>query len=91
VKVDEWGFEESTEAALLAAGYLKPEPSDFDPLLGLDTAELFAFIGAAHIAKWHRLLGRYGNDPHAAQRGFAKRLAASSTPEARWNCSARGW
>ena len=48
----------------------------FDPALGLDTAELFAFIGATQITKWEKLLGRYGNDPDAAQRGFAKRLAA---------------
>jgi type I restriction enzyme R subunit len=45
-------------------------------VLGLDTAELFAFIGATQITEWEKLLGRYGNDPDAAQRGFAKRLAA---------------
>ena len=76
MKVDERGFEDAIEAALLAGGYLKSEPSHFDPVLGLDTAELFAFIGATQVTKWQRLLGRYGNDPDAAQRGFAKRLAA---------------
>ena len=76
MKVDERGFEESIEAELLAGGYLKSLPSHFDALLGLDTAELFAFIGATQITEWERLLGRYGNDPAAAQRGFAKRLAA---------------
>ena len=76
MKVDERGFEESVEAALLAGGYLKSEPAHFDPVLGLDTAELFAFIGTTQITEWERLLGRYGNDPDAAQRGFAKRLAA---------------
>jgi len=76
MKVDERGFEEAIEAALVAGGYLKSVPSHFDPVLGLDTAELFAFIGATQITEWEKLLGRYGNDPDAAQRGFAKRLAA---------------
>ena len=76
MKVDERSFEESIEAALVAGGYLKSLPAHFDPLLGVDTAELFAFIGATQITEWERLLGRYGNDPDAAQRGFAKRLAA---------------
>jgi type I restriction enzyme R subunit len=76
VKVDERGFEESIEAALLSGGYLKSERSHFDPVLGFDSAELFAFIGATQITEWERLLSRYGNDPDAAQRGFAKRLAA---------------
>lgn len=76
MKVDERGFEDAIEAALLAGGYLRSEPSHFDPLLGLDTAELFAFIGATQITEWERLLGRYGNDADAAQRGFAKRLAS---------------
>ncbi len=76
MKVDERGFEDAIEAALLAGGYLKSVPSHFDPALGLDTAELFAFIGATQNPEWEKLLGRYGNDPDAAQRGFAKRLAA---------------
>ena len=75
MKVDERGFEDAIEAALVAGGYLKSLPSHFDPSLGLDTAELFAFIGATQTTEWERLLGRYGNDPDAAQRGFAKRLA----------------
>jgi type I restriction enzyme R subunit len=76
MKIDEQGFEHAIEAALLAGGYHRSVPSHFDPWLGLDTAELFAFIGATQITEWEKLLGRYGNDPDAAQRGFAKRLAA---------------
>ncbi|MHB8263980.1 MAG: hypothetical protein ACYDGY_09600, partial [Acidimicrobiales bacterium] len=76
MKPDERAFEDAIEAALLADGYLRSIPSHFDPVLGLDTAELFAFIGATQITEWERLLGRYGNDPDAAQRGFAKRLAS---------------
>jgi len=76
VKVDERGFEDAIEASLLAGGYLKSVPSHFDRVLGLDTAELFAFIGATQVKEWESLLGRYGNDPDVAQAGFAKRLAS---------------
>ncbi len=49
---------------------------DFDPTLGLDTAELFTFIGATQAEAWHELLKRYGCDPNAAQAKFADRVAA---------------
>ncbi len=75
--VDERLFEEAIEASLLEhGGYLKSFPSHFDAILGLDTAELFAFIGATQIKDWESLLGRYGNDADSAQRAFAKRLAS---------------
>lgn len=75
--INERGFEDSIEASLLSdGGYLKSQPSNFDPTLGLDTAELFAFIRATQPKEWEQLLGRYGNDPTSAQRGFAKRIAA---------------
>ena len=50
-------------------------PTDFDSVRGLDTAELFAFIGATQADEWHDLLTLYGGDPNKAQRGFADRLA----------------
>jgi type I restriction enzyme R subunit len=74
--VDERGFEETIETALLACGYIRSYPSHFDPALGLDTSELFAFLGAAQPREWETLLGRYGGDANAAQSGFVKRLAA---------------
>jgi len=76
VRPDERRFEEEIEGHLLAHGYLRSAPSHFDAVLGLDTAELFAFIGATQVVAWESLLGRYGSDPDQAQRGFAKRLAA---------------
>jgi type I restriction enzyme R subunit len=77
VRPDERSFEEAIEASLLDhGGYLKSVPSNFDQMLGLNTAELFAFIGATQAKQWERLLGQYGNDPDSAQRGFAKRLAS---------------
>jgi type I restriction enzyme R subunit len=77
VKPDEHTFEDAIEASLLErGGYAASLPSHFDPLLGLDTSELFAFIGATQARAWEDLLGRYGNDPDHAQQGFAKRLAS---------------
>jgi type I restriction enzyme R subunit len=77
MSVNERQFENVIENSLLTeGGYLKSAPSHFDALLGLDTAELFAFIGATQPEEWEALLGRYGSDPNAAQRGFAKRLAS---------------
>ena len=77
MSVDERLFEDAIEAHLLDhGGYLKSFASSFDPVLGLDTAELFSFVGATQIDTWNSLLGRYGNDADAAQNGFAKRLAS---------------
>jgi hypothetical protein len=49
VKVDERGFEDAVETSQLAGDYLRSELSHLDPLLGLGTAELFAFIGPTQI------------------------------------------
>jgi type I restriction enzyme R subunit len=77
MRPDERRFEDAIEASLLdEGGYLKSVPSNFDPDLGLDTGELFAFIGATQMTEWERLLGLYGNDPDEVQRGFARRLAS---------------
>ena len=74
---DEKGFEDAIEASLLGGGYLRSEASHFDRVLGLDTAELFAFIGVTQSKAWEQLLSRgYGNDADVAQKGFAKRLAS---------------
>jgi type I restriction enzyme R subunit len=45
-------------------------------VLGLDTAELFAFIGATQADDWSRLVKNHGGDPNTAQRKFAQRLAS---------------
>ena len=77
MSVDERLFEDAIEASLLDdGGYLKSSPSNYDPVLGLDPVELFAFIEATQPDDWNSLVSRYGNDPAAAQRGFAKRLAS---------------
>jgi type I restriction enzyme R subunit len=80
--------EEQFEAAICASlagpgGYtaiksdmLQGEPRDFDPVRGLDTAELLAFLGATQIDAWHELMKRYGGDPDVAQAGFTDRVAS---------------
>ena len=74
---DEKAFEDAIEASLLASGYVKSVSSNFDRVLGLDTSELFAFVGATQAKAWEQLLSRgYGNVADAAQRGFAKRVAS---------------
>jgi type I restriction enzyme R subunit len=75
--VNERLFEDSIEQSLLRdGGYLQSLPAYFDKALGIDTSELFAFIGATQPKEWQALLSRYGNDANAAQRGFARRLAS---------------
>lgn len=76
MKIDERLFEDAIEQFLLEhGGWLRSSPSNFDPVLGLDTYELFTFISTTQIKAWNSLLARYGNNPDAAQRGFSKRLA----------------
>ncbi len=79
----EFDFESQICAALAASGGYseskvgteQAEPRDFDPQAGLDTAELFAFIGATQADEWARLIALHGGDPDTAQRNFVKRLA----------------
>lgn len=76
MKINERLFEDAIEQSLLEhGGWLRSSPSNFDPTLGLDISELFAFISATHVKAWNALLGRYGNNLDTARRGFAKRLA----------------
>ena len=80
-KVDEKGFEsficdglvESGGYTAAKVGTAQGAPTDFDPVRGLDTTELFAFIGATQGDRWQELRTLYG-DPDKAQRAFADRL-----------------
>jgi type I restriction enzyme R subunit len=71
---DEGAFGAAIVAAMLERGWEEGSPSNYRPELGLDTAELYQFIGASQGAEWKELLAVYGNDPDEAQRGFAQRL-----------------
>ncbi|MFL5862970.1 MAG: hypothetical protein ACJ780_19710 [Solirubrobacteraceae bacterium] len=48
---------------------------DFDPKLGFDAAELFAFIEATQQPSWERLIKAHGGDPGRARERFRLRLA----------------
>ena len=51
-------------------------PRDFDSAAGVDTTDLFEFIGATQADEWSRLVDAgYGGDASAAQSGFVQRLA----------------
>ena len=52
------------------------QSDDFDPATGIDTAELFAFLGLTQADEWERLKQQgYGGDANEAQRRFVQRLA----------------
>jgi type I restriction enzyme R subunit len=71
-------FEEAINAHLLAHGWISGTASNYRPVLGLDIAELFTFIGATQATEWKRLLGLRGG-ADVAQRKFSERLAAEIT------------
>ena len=48
-------------------------PRDFDAAAGVDTADLFEFIGATQADEWSRLVSvGYGDDASPAQAGFTQ-------------------
>ena len=55
-------------------GWERGSNADYRPDLGLDTAQLFTFIGATQQAEWDTLVTFYGGDQESAQRGFVKQL-----------------
>jgi type I restriction enzyme, R subunit len=71
----ERSFEDAIESSLLGSGWLRGAASNYDRRLGLDTAELFAFIGATQPNEWAKLLAYHGNNPDEAQRHFGQYLA----------------
>ncbi|MGH2759839.1 MAG: type I restriction endonuclease subunit R, partial [Actinomycetota bacterium] len=69
-------FEDAIENALLTrAGYEQGSQHDYDPALGIDTLQLFTFIGATQNDPWERLVKLYGGDRDEAQKRFTERLA----------------
>jgi type I restriction enzyme R subunit len=56
-------------------GNLQTAPTDFDGVRGIDTAELFAFIGATQADAWSQLIALHGGDADVAQAKFVERLA----------------
>ncbi|CAM5616555.1 MULTISPECIES: type I restriction endonuclease subunit R [Streptomyces] len=70
---DENAFGSAIVAALCERGWREGSPAEYRPDIGLNTGELFEFIGRSQPDEWHRLRQVYG-DPNEAQRGFAQRL-----------------
>lgn len=78
----ERGFEDAISASLVdTGGYrvckwgTKPEwAADFDRVIGLDIAELFAFIAGTQPTAWVRLVAVHGGEA-GARAQFADRLA----------------
>jgi type I restriction enzyme R subunit len=68
-------FEAAIEAELLASAWLRSASSDYSDELGVDTGQLFIFIGATQHKAFEKLITAYG-DIATAQREFAKRVAA---------------
>ena len=76
MRVDENAFEtEIAEWLTEHGGYTTGAVDHFDPELGLDTAELWEFIGATQADEWHRLRMLHGGSADDAQRAFKDRLA----------------
>ncbi|WP_433228562.1 type I restriction endonuclease subunit R [Actinomadura formosensis] len=71
---DERAFGDAIVAGMLKGGWQEGNPRDYRPELGLDTRQLFTFIGDTQGDEWERLVTLYGNSTEAAQLGFAKRL-----------------
>ncbi|WP_333733127.1 type I restriction endonuclease subunit R [Streptomyces sp. IBSBF 3010] len=70
----ESAFGDAIVAAMSERGWREARPEDYQADLGLDTNELYTFLGESQPREWADLLAVYGNDPNAAQRGFAQRL-----------------
>jgi type I restriction enzyme R subunit len=71
----ERAFEDRVESELLTRGWVRGQRT-FDAELGIDTGEMFRFVGATQDKSWEKLLGFYGSDRNAAQRQFAQRVAS---------------
>jgi type I restriction enzyme R subunit len=74
--------DEVTSALVTSGGYLTckvgtslEHSADFDPRVGLDTAELFAFIAATQETAWAGLVKAHGGDESLARTKFVQRLA----------------
>ncbi|MFC1429199.1 type I restriction endonuclease subunit R [Streptacidiphilus sp. N1-3] len=71
---DESAFGDAIVAAMTERGWREARPEDYRADIGLDTNQLFTFIGATQADEWYELVGVYGGDQADAQYGFARRL-----------------
>ena len=73
--------DEVTSSLVAQGGYLAVKvgnsaehKADFDPRVGLDTAELFEFLGSTQPDVWTRLVKAHGGDVAVARQKFVRRL-----------------
>ena len=76
--VTEHQFESDIVESLTSQGGYSPSADvHYDKESGVDTAELFAFLGATQGEKWNSFVdSRYGGDVTKAQKKFLSRLVA---------------
>ena len=70
----EFAFEEAIESVLLANGWIKGSPSDYDGSVALDPVQLFTFIANTQAQAWKNLRDRRGGDETATRTKFLTRL-----------------
>jgi hypothetical protein len=88
----EIAFEDAiVEALVTSGGYTRGIPTNYDPALALDTAELFTFIGATQADAWEEIVQRYGGDPDLAQRSSSSGWPNRSTSAGRSTSCAMEW
>ena len=67
-------FQKAIIESLCNNGWERGSNAEYRADLGLDTVQLFTFIGATQQSEWDTLVTFYGGDQESAQRGFVKQL-----------------
>ncbi len=67
-------------------GYSRGVATNYDPANALDSAELFAFIGATQADEWEELVKRNGGDPDLVSGGSWSVSPSRSTNAGRSTC-----
>ena len=70
----EAAFEDAVEFQLLQRGWSRG-PRLYDAELGLDTSEMWEFVGKTQVKRFDKLIELHGGDQAAAMRSFAIRVA----------------
>ncbi|WP_406354217.1 type I restriction endonuclease subunit R [Streptomyces sp. NBC_00658] len=76
---DENAFETEIVRSMVEHGWLQGSPADYNRELGLDTGQLFTFIGATQSDLWEEYTSQHSGDANLAQRKFAEVLAKQLT------------
>ena len=84
-------FGDAIVASLVANGWAEGNRADYRAELGLDTAQLFTFVGATQADDWEELVVRCGSDRDAAQREFVKRLDRTIADDGLLNVLRKGF